>query len=332
MEIAPPGENNSNGLEPATPGDEGSPMPIVGGKRMAPQRGQRAMHPMRRVLSMTTNAQLDERMTKIENNMGEVLSALLNIQEDVQHLRRQQMKAEMKSESTEDEELVEARAARDHIESVVQAAHKRFAQYDEDGSGTIDVAELGTALKALGAIPEDGQNAVENKNIVMAHYDVNGDGALDEAEFCTFVRDMATNGKLDLNDDLKADCERIARVVREDPWSAVLRGDPVLRGMLTSLRGKGGKFSRSSDMVKERSVTTLPKDELPVTPHRSETQPDEELPRGAKAKCLAYCNSLPVLHPDGTFRAIWNVLMALLIAYCGITVPLEVCALPHSMS
>ena len=32
----------------------------------------------------------------------------------------------------------------------------------------------------------------------------------------------------------------------------------------------------------------------------------------------------PVLHPDGRFRSVWNICMAIFICYCGITIPLEI--------
>ena len=36
------------------------------------------------------------------------------------------------------------------------------------------------------------------------------------------------------------------------------------------------------------------------------------------------CYQLPMLHPDGNIRGVWNVLVAVLICYCGIVVPLEI--------
>ena len=41
-----------------------------------------------------------------------------------------------------------------------------------------------------------------------------------------------------------------------------------------------------------------------------------------KGCCGACC--IKVLHPESRFRSIWNVILALLIIYCGIAVPLEI--------
>ena len=40
--------------------------------------------------------------------------------------------------------------------------------------------------------------------------------------------------------------------------------------------------------------------------------------------CSTCCMCVPVLDPDGKLRSLWNVLMALLIVYCGVVVPLEI--------
>ena len=38
--------------------------------------------------------------------------------------------------------------------------------------------------------------------------------------------------------------------------------------------------------------------------------------------CQSFCG--PVIHPDSSFRSVWNVALALFICYCGIAVPLEI--------
>ena len=48
----------------------------------------------------------------------------------------------------------------------------------------------------------------------------------------------------------------------------------------------------------------------------------DEKHHGWKRACRMACG--PVLHPEKRFRSIWNVLLALLICYCGIAVPLEI--------
>jgi len=45
-----------------------------------------------------------------------------------------------------------------------------------------------------------------------------------------------------------------------------------------------------------------------------------------RARRFNYCTMLcgPVMHPESKFRSMWNVLLAIFICYCGISVPLEI--------
>ena len=47
-------------------------------------------------------------------------------------------------------------------------------------------------------------------------------------------------------------------------------------------------------------------------------------PRGDGVRRVCTWMLGPVIHPEGRFRSLWNVLLALLILYCGISVPLEI--------
>ena len=57
-----------------------------------------------------------------------------------------------------------------------------FAQFDEDGSGEIDGAELGRAMVALGLNPSEAEI-----RHVFAEVDTDGSGAIEYDEFCKLV-------------------------------------------------------------------------------------------------------------------------------------------------
>jgi len=61
-----------------------------------------------------------------------------------------------------------------------------FDFFDDDGSGTISVAELSTAIQALGE--HDGTN--EEADELAAYVDSDGSGSIDVDEFCVFLRPM----------------------------------------------------------------------------------------------------------------------------------------------
>ena len=48
-----------------------------------------------------------------------------------------------------------------------------------------------------------------------------------------------------------------------------------------------------------------------------------ERPPSRRSRQLRYILG-PVLHPDERFRSVWNAVMALLIIYCSVTIPLEI--------
>ena len=55
---------------------------------------------------------------------------------------------------------------------------EEFALFDEDGSNTIDIKELGNVVRSLGFAPTEEQLAAW-----MAEFDANGDGVLGIDEF-----------------------------------------------------------------------------------------------------------------------------------------------------
>ena len=75
----------------------------------------------------------------------------------------------------------------------------------------------------------------------------------------------------------------------------------------------------------EGSVTWAPspsRASMRMVPANSQTGLDVTARLDATFSLMCAC--LPVLHPDGRFRSSWNIIMALLIIYCGVVVPLEI--------
>ena len=133
----------------------------------------------------------------------------------------------------------------------------------------------------------------------------------------------------------------------EDEWQTLLRGDSHVRGMMNEMRKqdllrKARTVGRLGDIglaVKAKAMAKSPL-RTPSRHFNSRNVPPQPVPFGVATAprrgqlwqqlgvCagLAFtpCRHVPVIHPDSHFRTVWNVLMALLICYCGVMVPFEV--------
>lgn len=82
------------------------------------------------------------------------------------------------------------RAAREQsgwTEAETDAFRELFVQFDDDGSGTLEVKELSEVCEGLGfRIPE------ESVGELMRPYDADGGGSLDFCEFLYFLRDASS--------------------------------------------------------------------------------------------------------------------------------------------
>ena len=176
----------------------------------------------------------------------------------------------------------------------------------------------------------------------MKTYDTDRNGVLDADEFKIFVRDLVLNGKFQFKDDLQQAVDQIAIAAKEDPWADVLRGDSGVRTMIEGLR----KVETRRTLVRSDTNTSLGlsddgSSDSKISPSRSKRHSkDFAGPGGFASKggagapslfsrccsllCSSCCLCIPVLHPDGRLRSLWNVAMALLIIYCGVVVPLEI--------
>ena len=105
--------------------------------------------------------------------------------------------------------------------------------------------------------------------------------------------------------------------VSQEPWAHVLRGDFGVRNMIDNLRSHGRNMHRmqrnATGGFLGRRVSVEAKDK------------DKDKDKDALAATSGRASiPLPVLHPDGRIRSVWNLAMTLLIVYCGIVVPLEI--------
>ena len=107
----------------------------------------------------------------------------------------------------------------------------------------------------------------------------------------------------------------------DDQLRALVERDPEIRYLLKEVR----KQQDSNAYREEKSERT------PLV--RSMTADLMKATSSAAAEAASISGILkcvhrtlgPVHHPDGRFRTVWNVMMAVLIIYCAISVPLEIC-------
>ena len=108
---------------------------------------------------------------------------------------------------------------------------------------------------------------------------------------------------------------------------AIAEQDPELRVMLRDLRMAGGKGERKSmnnlfHHAHRHDESDRPGD---VRDDHSSFRARHGLKgRNSRQRRLLRFFCGPVMHPDSRFRSVWNVLLAMLILYCGIIIPLEI--------
>ena len=209
-----------------------------------------------------------------------------------------------------------------------------------------------------GLIEMPGGQKVNSDDVadIMRQYDTDGNGVLDADEFKIFVRDLVLNGvnggktQFVFKEDLQQAVDQIAMAAKEDPWADVLRGDSGVRSMIdreirkdrqlssrsrdgddsdSFMSGGSDSFVRWGSRASQRG-RKMSKDVLALGSSkrsRSPTAPPSKCSRFGET-CWSIvcccCICMPVLHPDGRLRSLWNVAMALFIIYCGVVVPLEI--------
>ncbi|EYC33919.1 hypothetical protein Y032_0001g165 [Ancylostoma ceylanicum] len=75
--------------------------------------------------------------------------------------------------------------AEEFTQEELQEFAQAFKMFDKDGNGTMNIKELGVAMRTLGMNPteEELQNMVNE-------YDVDGNGKIDFGEFCKMMKEM----------------------------------------------------------------------------------------------------------------------------------------------
>jgi hypothetical protein len=103
---------------------------------------------------------------------------------------------------------------------------------------------------------------------------------------------------------------------------------PLKRGNSTNLSNDPSRWACSTDEHLLKWPRVYPPEPVLASCMRSASRVMDESQRTKtqEAKLSIAVRRLfgPVLHPDGRFRSIWNVMLAVLICYCGVAVPLEI--------
>ena len=259
----------------------------------------------------------DKRLAALESGIQQILSALHTIQTDVLQLKQQAVLSPFSTSSstelstTNDGLLESDRVAQERLEGVIRRTYTQFSKHDADESGCLDVAELTKAMNALGSMPGEVRVTESECAIILSAYDEDGSSTLGRDEFTAFITDLVTSGKFVFCHELQADIEQISGRA-DDPWAAAKNDREVLH-MMEALRFRDHRnVGRASLRLSSRS--------------HQRTKADDERGLGTwRARVFNRCCCLfPVINPDGRLRSGWNALMASLIIYCGIGVPLEV--------
>lgn len=122
----------------------------------------------------------------------------------------------------------------------------------------------------------------------------------------------------------------------DDQVRALVERDPEVRLLLKEMR-KAMEFnaareeeakslgrSRTGTLKRSNSRTNFESESSEGSSFRGGGKgvDGEEKKRGVGGTLNRY---FPTLHPDGRFRSVWNIMLAVLITYCGISVPMEIC-------
>ena len=102
-----------------------------------------------------------------------------------------------------------------------------------------------------------------------------------------------------------------------DAMQALVDSDSEIRSMLNQLRRQVQK----AQLFRKPTAANL--DASAVSTPRAEFARPVGVAPGSIARCMRTLFG-PVIHPDERFRSVWNALMAFLICYCGIAIPLEI--------
>ncbi|EOD27400.1 hypothetical protein EMIHUDRAFT_235876 [Emiliania huxleyi CCMP1516] len=205
----------------------------------------------------------------------------------------------------------EVAAAQQHLEMTIQQVHSSFAKFDADGSGLLEPAEVAAALNSLGALSGGREADASEAQRIMISHDYKND-ALTADQFKDLVRVLAMEGQIELKGELQAEVDKITKAEKEDPWAVALRGDKVVRGMVDKLRLKMAGCE-DMDASLAGSIASFSTDKR-----------GRRGCLGCFTVAISCCGVIPILHPNRWFCSSWTMLMALLVVYCAVTVPLEV--------
>lgn len=266
----------------------------------------------------------DMRLTALESSMQEIIKTLKTIKSELVLVKEQSEKncnatispmvspaqlAAGQLSGLRDGLTATEYSAQERLESVIKRTHGRFAKYDSDGSGSLDVSELTKALNSLGTLKSGRELTDSVCADILSAYDGDKSRDLDRDEFALFVTDLVSSGEFTFRDELQEDVKLVKSLV-DDPWISA-KQDRDVRSMMDSLRDKHERPFRRGSIF---------------SPRHSASQPDLRVRKRSlvSRSCCCACRLLPIINPDGRLRSIWNALMAALIVYCAAAVPLEV--------
>ena len=220
---------------------------------------------------------------------------------------------------------------------------RMMQRYDTDRNNVLDPDEFTEMVKGL----------VSSGQLAEATLRTSDKSSKEDEEWEHRLR----RGVLDGDPDLKKEVEELRSELRKRPSSLVRRGTSRLSSPRTKRQQKAADVTRDPNLDPDSataSAATSPPYSHGGSPPYSRggsgtTTPSFTSSRavstsgekgGAQHKGSAACGGLnavcaPVvcracgnqhlmLHPYGRLRSVWNVIIAVLIAYCGVVVPLEI--------
>ena len=105
-------------------------------------------------------------------------------------------------------------------------------------------------------------------------------------------------------------------------------GDGASRSATRRLPALPMLVRQLSSINRKRSNSGSTPNDGAVSVGDDEGAPDTALATPRDGRCLKLLRALscgfPVLHPDGRFRSFWNTIMAILICFCGVAIPLDI--------
>lgn len=214
------------------------------------------------------------------------------------------------------------------LEGAMRKAFRSFAKVDGEHNAFLNSEALKAALNSLGSLPGGTEVQDHDTEDIIGEYDIDGNGVLDSEEFRPVVRDLVLRRRFDFREELQKDVEAIAMATKEDPWAMAMRGDTAVKSMIEHVRAQHVSTHGSSSVKEqgawERSSRTSAGSNTADAANMRRSRSIDSLLLGGRYTPLYCWSLLPVLHPEGRLRSVWNVLVALLIIYCGVVVPLEI--------